>query len=285
MSLQLQMIEGKIIDDNQMDYMVEADGKTYLVHKTQAETMQVGDSLTGFTYKDQQGNLRLSPTIPDVRPGHYGWGRVVSRMFGTGVFVEIGLYNKELAVSMDDLPEEVSQWPDADDQLYLSMTSDKKDRLWGVLANRDEMVPLFRRAPDRLFNQDIEFRTYHIMQVGAQCISKEGYEVFVHESEWQNPPRLGELLQGRVIDVHPDGRLNASLKPRTHEVIDEDAAMIEAMLKRTPSGFLPLHDKSDSETIKNKLNISKKQFKRAVGSLMKEGRIRQVKGEGIYLLK
>lgn len=285
MSLQLQIIEGKIIDYNQTDYTVEANGETYLVHKSQVETMQVGDSLTGFTYKDQQGSFRLSPSIPDVRPGHYGWGRVVSRMFGTGVFVDIGLYNKELAVSMDDLPDEVSQWPDTDDQLYLSMTRDKKNRLWGVLANRDEMVPLFKRAPDRLFNQDIEFRTYHTMQVGAQCISKEGYEVFVHESEWQNPPRLGELLQGRVIDVHLDGRLNASLKPRTHEVIDEDAAMIEAMLKRTPSGFLPLHDKSDPETIKNKLNISKKQFKRAVGSLMKEGRIRQVKGEGIYLLK
>ena len=59
--------------------------------------------------------------------------------------------------------------------------------------------------------------------------------------------------------------------------------MIYAVLSKTPDKFLPLHDKSDPEEIKNYLGLSKSQFKRAVGRLMKNGRVTQEKEKGIFL--
>lgn len=77
--------------------------------------------------------------------------------------------------------------------------------------------------------------------------------------------------------------MNLSLKPRAHEAISDDAQMILKVLEKTPDGFLALHDKSDPEDITSLLAISKGQFKRAVGSLMKERLVRQEKGKGIFL--
>ena len=57
-----------------------------------------------------------------------------------------------------------------------------------------------------------------------------------------------------------------------------------AILSKATNQFLALHDKSDPEVITKQLGISKAQFKRAVGQLLKQKRIRQVKGEGIYLI-
>ena len=97
--------------------------------------------------------------------------------------------------------------------------------------------------------------------------------------------RLGQVVEGRVIEVHPDGRLNVSLRPRAHEAIEDDAKMILTLLEKMPTHQLQLHDKSNPQAIKDQLGISKGQFKRAVGNLLKLGLIKQNKGEGIELIK
>ena len=48
-------------------------------------------------------------------------------------------------------------------------------------------------------------------------------------------------------------------------------------------GFLPLNDKSDPDEIKKYLSISKNAFKRALGRLLKEKKVKQTE-EGISLL-
>jgi len=49
-------------------------------------------------------------------------------------------------------------------------------------------------------------------------------------------------------------------------------------------GFLPLHDKTPPEEIKNQLGLSKKLFKKAIGVLFKEKKI-VIKEDGIELVK
>ena len=66
--------------------------------------------------------------------------------------------------------------------------------------------------------------------------------------------------------------------------MEYDAAMIFTLLKRSPNHRLPYHDKSDPEDIREYFGISKGQFKRAVGRLMKERLVLQDK-DGTYLTK
>ncbi|OTO19415.1 hypothetical protein A5875_000747 [Enterococcus sp. 3H8_DIV0648] len=62
-------------------------------------------------------------------------------------------------------------------------------------------------------------------------------------------------------------------------MISDDAAMILTMLERNTDHKLPYWDKSAPEEIKEAFGISKGQFKRAIGHLLKEKLIEQTEGE------
>ncbi|MBG9979833.1 hypothetical protein HZY91_01100 [Facklamia sp. DSM 111018] len=281
-----EIITAKITDENATHYFVQKNGQTFALAKdqTDGEHYQLEEEIEGLIYEDMDHRPVIQINLPDIRPGFFGWGTITQVRKDLGVFVDIGLYNKDIVVSLDDLPDDRSHWPQKADCLYLTIMVDQKNRFWGQIANYEEIAKLFKPAPQRLMNQDVEARIFQLKLAGAQLITKEGYRAFVHESEWILPPRLGQKVQARVTKVHPDGSLNLSLKPRAHEAIEDDATMLLRLLDKSPNHFLPLHDKSDPEVIKSYLGISKGQFKRAVGSLLKDKKIRQEKEKGLYLI-
>ena len=102
---------------------------------------------------------------------------------------------------------------------------------------------------------------------------------FIHPTERDAEPRLGEQVEARVIGVSPHGMLNLSLKPRAHEALEDDAQMIMALLEKSPTSSLPYTDKSNPDDIRDYFGISKAQFKRALGRLMKNKLIVQEDGQ------
>ena len=135
------------------------------------------------------------------------------------------------------------------------------------------------RAGDETFlNKDIKGMVYRLKMVGSFIITEDNYLGFIHPSERYQEPRLGEEVSGRVIGVRPDGVLNISLKPRAHEAIGDDASMILAFLTRAPEHQMNYTDKSAPEDIQKMFGISKGQFKRALGNLMKQRLIEQKDG-------
>ncbi|MGX7108578.1 CvfB family protein [Facklamia miroungae] len=276
----------KISDENEKSYFAQIEGTTFRLDKDQIQenTFQIGDEVTGILYEDMNHEARIQMDLPKVRKGHYNWGTVTQVRKDLGVFVDIGLYQKDIVVSLDHLPDDKKEWPQKGDRLYLTMSVDDKNRFWGELATFEQIANLFIKAPERLMNQDIEVTIFQLKLVGALAISEENFRAFIHESEWVLPPRLGQKIKARVIKVQSDGSLNLSLKPRAHEAISDDATMIIRLLEKTNDHFLPYHDKSDPEVIKREFGISKGQFKRAVGALMKNKQIRQEANKGIYLL-
>jgi predicted RNA-binding protein (virulence factor B family) len=85
--------------------------------------------------------------------------------------------------------------------------------------------------------------------------------------------RIGERPTLRVSKVLPDGKLELSMREPAHLQINEDCERILNELKASEKGFLPYHDKTESLILKNKFNMSKNSFKRAIGHLYKEGLI------------
>ena len=99
---------------------------------------------------------------------------------------------------------------------------------------------------------------------------------FIHPSERYAEPRLGQVLDARVIGFREvDRTLNLSLKPRSFEMLENDAQMILTYLESN-GGFMTLNDKSSPDDIKaTTLAFLKGQFKKALGGLMKAGKIKQ----------
>lgn len=273
-----QVIMGIVTDENVASYFVQKDGVTYQLNKS--ETIhEPGDMVEGFVYKNQKQQLCLTEKLPKGINNNYAFCEVVSSRRDLGVFVDVGLPDKEVAVSMDELPDMRELWPKIGDELLISLYVDDQERLWGRVADEVVVNSLHVNAPEKMQNKDLNGVVYRVKLVGTFVLTEERYIGFIHPSERFQEPRLGEKVSVRVIGERPDGILNLSLKPRSYEVISDDAAMILTFLEKSPDGTIPFSDKSSPEDIKKTFAISKAQFKRALGSLMKERKIIQENGE------
>lgn len=273
------IITGKVTDENEQDYFVQVDGTTFRLDKAEIKKpLKLGANFKGFAYENEGHDLQITRNAPAVQVDHYGMGTVVRSQRTLGVFVNIGLPNKDIVVSLDDLPDIMELWPQQGDRLMIALREDAKHRLWGVLADGEIYQAIAQPAKKHMQNANVVATAYQLKLVGTRVITDRFELGFIHPSEREREPRLGEELKARVIGVHEDGTLNLSLRPRTYEAIDDDAAMLLAALQHSADGKLDFSDKSDPAAIKAYFGISKGQFKRAIGHLLKDRQITQHDG-------
>ena len=251
-----------------------------LLHHNEANEgteLEIGDEVTVFIYHDKQARLTATMNIPDIQIDKYGWAEVVNVQKKLGVFVNIGL-SKDILVSLDDLPNIDRLWPEVGDRLYICLKTDKNDRLFGRLTTEDIIQEITVKAPLKgIRNTTVKGNVYRLLMVGSFFISEEGYRCFIHESERKEEPRLGEFVEGRVIESKEDGTLNVSLFPFKQDLMEEDADIIYTYLMNR-GGAMPYGDKTPPNDIQFHFGLSKGAFKRALGKLMKEGKIYQEEG-------
>ena len=83
----------------------------------------------------------------------------------------------------------------------------------------------------------------------------------------------GETIKGRVVKVREDGKLDLSLREKSYVQMGADADLILKVMDEF-DGVLPFNDKARPEIILREFHMSKNAFKRAVGRLLKEGKIK-----------
>ena len=274
------IIAGKVTDENEKDYYVQVAGTTFRLDKSEIKKpLKLGSTFKGFAYENEDHDMQITRDAPAVQVDHYGMGTVVRSQRTLGVFVNIGLPNKDIVVSLDDLPDIMELWPQQGDRLMIALREDAKQRLWGVLADGEIYQAIAQPAKKHMQNANVVATAYQLKLVGTRVMTENNELGFIHPSEREKEPRLGEELHARVIGVHEDGTLNLSLRPRTYEAIDDDSAMLLAALEHSEDGHLEFSDKSDPAAIKAYFGISKGQFKRAIGHLLKARKITQHDGQ------
>lgn len=240
------------------------------------EKLTIGERLKVFLYADRRGNLQATTVIPEILQGEYGWARVI-KVSNEGAFVDIGS-TREVLVVAEDLPPLKEVWPQVGDHLFVTLRTDRNGDLFGRLVTEEKVNELYEGAFEELHNKNIKARAYRVLPVGSFLLGVESpYRIFVHNSEMTAEPRLGQEVNVRVIAVKDDGSLNGSLLPRKHERLGTDAEQILAYLQSV-GGKMPFGDKSAPEEITEMFQMSKGAFKRALGTLMKEKRIKQENG-------
>lgn len=273
---------GIVVAENEQFYFVQKNGITFRLKKEEG-THAIGEAVEGFGYLNQKQEPALTTTIPTVRIGSYGFGTVTGTRHDLGVFVDVGLPDKDVVISLDELPTMRELWPKKEDRVMVTLKVDSKDRIWGELADEKVFKAMAKRGNAEMQNQNLTGHVYRLKLAGTYILTDDLYIGFIHPSERFQEPRLGEKVVGRVIGVRPDGVLNLSLKPRSHEVISDDALMILTFLERANDHQIPFTDKSSPDEIKQTFGISKAQFKRALGHLMKQKLIKQEDGKTILI--
>lgn len=255
-------------------YVLSAYGEEVLLHHNEASSpLETEQSVDVFLYLNKKGQINASTYLPSITIGLYDWAEVAEVVPHLGVFVNIGT-SKDILVSKDSLPLFQESWPRSGDRLYITLQLDKKGRLLGVPASENIIANHVYAAPEKLMSQTVIGTIYYTNKEGAALITSEGYRGFIHRTERKEEPRVGQVVKGRVIAVKEDGSINISLRPLKRESLKEDADAILEHLEAN-GGVIPFHDKSDPEEIRATFQISKAAFKRALGTLLKQGKVKQ----------
>ncbi|MDQ0973027.1 putative RNA-binding protein (virulence factor B family) [Neobacillus niacini] len=264
-------------------YFLTDGNEDVLLHINEADReYEEDESVEVFLYVDSEGRTSASTTIPEVAIGKYAWLKVVDSNPNVGVFLDIGI-KKDLLLGIDDLPVHKSVWPKEGDMVYVTLRVNNNYLLYAKLATDPVIESISTKATRKDFNKNIQGHIYRTAKVGSWIYTIEGFKGFIHESQRQIEPRLGQKVEGRIIDVKEDGTVNVSLLARKQESQDVEAERIfEYLMSR--NGAMPFNDKSMPEDIQERFQLSKGAFKRALGKLMKEGRVYQ-EGSWTYLKK
>lgn len=258
-------------------YFVSDGNEEVLLHSSETEQeYEEGDSIDVFLYPDNHGRVSASAKTPIIVANQYGWVKVIDTKEGLGVFLDIGI-QKDILLGVDDLPAHKSVWPQVGDLVYTTIRVNRNYRLYGRLASDDVMEEISIPATREDYNKNIHGHIYRTAKVGSWIFTSEGFKGFIHESQRKTEPRLGEKVEGRIIDVKEDGTINVSLIARKEISMDDDAKLIwDYLILR--DGAIPYGDKSMPEDILERFNLSKAAFKRALGKLMKDGKVYQDNG-------
>ncbi|WP_188454211.1 CvfB family protein [Virgibacillus oceani] len=259
-------------------YVLGKNSTEALLHHNETEKeLDIEQEVDVFLYQDKKGQTVATTILPTIRLDVFDWAEVVEVIPNLGAFVDIGIA-KEILVSKDDLPLFEDVWPKTGDMLYVSLGRDRKERLLAIPATEGIFKREWEFAPENTLNAQVSGRVYLTSKEGTAIITEEGYRGFIHHTERKTEPRLGEWVKGRVIEVKDDGTVNISLRPLKQYSMTEDAEIIVNFLVEN-GGVIPFSDKSDPDDIRGTFNISKAAFKRALGKLMKDGKIEQRAGK------
>lgn len=242
----------------------ERDDKDVLLPKKEVpESTKVGDEIEVFIYKDSQDRLISTTKIPKVALGQIALLQVVD-ITKIGAFLDWGL-EKDLFLPFKEQSVKLEKGREYLIGLYV----DKSNRLCGTMKIR----AFLRNDSPYKENDWVKGTIYSINdEFGAFVAVDNKYEGLIPKKELIGVYVEGEVVDVRVAGVKGDGKLDLSLRDKSYMEIGGDA---EKVLNKTikNGGTLLLNDYSSPKEIRKELNMSKSAFKKAVGRLLKEGKI------------
>jgi predicted RNA-binding protein (virulence factor B family) len=228
------------------------------------EDIEIGDEIEVFVYKDSEDRMIATMKKPKITIGEFAPLRVVDNS-RIGAFLDWGL-EKDLLLPFKEQTYEVKK-----NGVYLvGLYVDKSDRL---CATMDIYKLLSTESPYKK-NERVVGTIYQIHEdLGAFVAVDNKYSGLIPKKEFYGDYKCGDSVEVRIKKVREGGKLELSLRKEAYNQMDDDARMILDRLESN-GGKLSLNDNSRPEDINAELKMSKSAFKRAVGRLLKERKIK-----------
>ena len=244
-----------------------------LLHKLQqTEEIKEGDKVKVYLYLDPNKRLTASMKLPKMREGQLGYVKVLS-VTRDGGFVYIGA-ERGVFLPYSQMRGHVSP----NQLVWVKLYRDKSGRPAVTMRVEEDMQKASKPAEGLKVGDNVTGTVYNILQEGFFIFTTQRFIAFIHRSEVPGG-RLdfGQEVTCRVTYLREDGRINCSMRLQKENALVADAEEIYSFLEKR-GGKMPYCDSTPLEIIKQKFGISKAAFKRALGHLMKQGKIRQEDG-------
>lgn len=244
-------------------YLGNEEEKVLLPKKQVPEGVEIGDPVEVFLYKDSSDRLIATTNEPKVTLGELAV-LTVADTGKYGAFLDWGL-EKDLFLPFRQQTARVEKG----DKCLVSLYIDKSERLCATmkvygLLRQDSPYKKDDHVTGIIYDTSPEF--------GVFVAVDNLYSALIPKKEVYGKLRVGQVIEARVAAVKEDGKLDLSIRNKIPEQMDQDANLIYKRMEEY-GGTLPFTDKADPELIKKEFGLSKNAFKRAVGRLLKEGKI------------
>lgn len=247
-----------------------ADAERVLLPRKQVpKGAKKGTEIEVFLYRDSQDRLIATTNTPKLQMGELALLKV-KETTKIGAFMDWGL-EKDLFLPYKEQTVLVKEGREYLVSLYL----DKSSRLCATMR----LYRYLKRKSPYQVDDTVEGMVYEITDHnGAYVAVDNQYSGRIAKKEIHKSIRVGETVKARVAKVLDDGKLDLSFSQKAYIQMDVDAQLVYETIE-SYDGVLPFTDKAKPEVIEEELGISKNAFKRAVGRLLKQGKIEIGDGE------
>lgn len=239
------------------------DDRVLLPRKQVPQGSRPGDRLEVFLYKDSKDRIIATTNTPLLCVGEVGKLKV-SQVTNIGAFLDWGL-EKDVLLPYKEQTYKVKEG----DEVLVTIYVDKSSRLAATMKvyHHLEKGSLYKK------DDTVRGTVYEIIEsMGAFVAVDDKFSALISKNELYGNIKVGDIVTARVCGVKEDGKLDLSVREKAYLMIEKDAEKLEDII-RSFDGVLPFSDKANPELIKRETGMSKNEFKRAVGNLLKNGKI------------
>ncbi len=254
-------------------YLDSSAGEILLPNKYVQPEFAIGSPLQVFVYTDSEDRLVATTLHPKVVVDHFA-SLLVKQITRYGAFLDWGL-EKDLLLPFKEQPFPVKEGH----HVVIRACLDHRTQRVIAVAKIESFLSSDISALTP--GQAVHLLLYDRTPLGFKAVVNETFGGMLYHNEIFKPVEVGMALEGFIKKIRSDGKLDISLQPQGFSQVKDAKHRILSELQQA-GGFLPLHDNSTPEAIQQAFHMSKKTFKKAIGNLFKEGKIKLLP-EGISL--
>jgi len=235
-----------------------------LPQKYVPEDFRVGDFLRVFIYRDSEDRIIATTLQPKAKVGDFA-ALEVKQTSNYGAFLDWGL-EKDLFVPFQNQREKMQPGKKYVVYVYLDENSDR------IVATA-KYEKYLDKEPEGLAEGDqVNLLIAGFTDLGIKVIIDNRYLGILYKNEVFRRLEVGDETTGFIRKIREDNKIDVSLQRSGYAEVPDAAGQILQKLKAA-GGQLPVTDNSSPEAIYEALGMSKKTFKKAVGSLYRNGTV------------
>ena len=261
----------------QLDFGIYLDGyEDEILMPTQyvPADVEIGDFLDVFIYRDSEDRVIATSLEPYGTVGEFAY-LTVNAATPLGVFLDWGL-PKDLFVPFKQQRENMVVGKSFLVFIHLDTQTDR------IVASAKIERFLEEDVSELSEGMQVDLLPYEYTDMGIKALINQRYMGVLYRDEVFKPIELGKPTTGFIKKIRSDQKVDLALTEQSYNRIEGSKSDLYKKLLAT-NGFLPFTDKSDPALITRTFGMSKKDFKKAVGGLLKEKKI-ILKEDGIHAI-
>ena len=266
-----------VLRETEFAYMLGDEETEIFLHKKQVtRELEDGEEVHVFLYFDNQKRVTATMIQPLVDQTHPAFLDVVDVNHRLGIFLNMGLI-KDLLLSRDDLPFIRKEWPQVGDRLFVRLRV-SKNQLTAKFIPRFDISLTLKPTENLEVGQEVQAYNVYKTEEGNIFFTEEGHSIYVYFKHMRKEYRLGEKETIKISIDKGNYEYSGTINKQKEIIITDDAQIIKKYLEDN-EGVMEYTDKSSADDINIVFHMSKSAFKRALGSLYKQGIVKLEPGK------